>query len=179
MIAALYSSRDNGTKHFKRKGVYLGWDTIVRVYNGDLFRAKQGVSRRVPGLKYSHIVRDSWTRLNVLPAKIMQVNCSTFPSFLRHVKLIIMLLYHIICIQQPYMLAAIKEMAKYKDEVTRSSHLETAEYLEACNKLFENGILSHDMIKSMSSPALENMRQGFAFFEQWHLDLSQSDTGKY
>ena len=77
------------------------------------------------------------------------------------------------------MLAAIKEMAKYKDEVTRSSHLETAEYLEACNKLFENGILSYDMIRSMSSPALENMRQGFAFFEQWHLDLSQSDTGKY
>ena len=121
MIAALYSSQDNGTKHFRQKGVYFGWDTIVRVYNGDLFRAKQGVSRCVPGLKYSHVVRDSWTRLNVLPAKIMQLNCSTFPSFLRHVKLIIMLLY-----QQPYMLAAIKKLAKYKDEVTRSSHLETA-----------------------------------------------------
>ena len=33
------------------------------------------------------------------------------------------------------MLTAIKEMAKYEDEVTRSSHLETAEYLEACNKM--------------------------------------------
>lgn len=82
------------------------------------------------------------------------------------------------CIQQPYMLAAIKEMANYKDEVTRSCHLETAEYLEACNKLFKNGILSHDMIKSSTSPVLENMRQGFAYFEQWHHDLSQSDTGK-
>ena len=77
------------------------------------------------------------------------------------------------------MLAAIKEMAKYKDEVTRSCHLETAEYLEACNKLFENDILSHDMIKSSTSPVLENMRQGFAYFEQWHHDLSQSETGKY
>lgn len=37
-------------------------------------RARCGVSRRVPGLKYAHIVRDAWTRLNVWPAKIMQVH---------------------------------------------------------------------------------------------------------
>ena len=75
MIAALYSSRVAGTKNFIRGGIHFGWDTIEQVYNGDLFRAKQGVSRRVPGLKYAHVVRDSWTRLNVLPAKIMQVFC--------------------------------------------------------------------------------------------------------
>ena len=45
------------------------------MYNGGIFRAKLGVGRRVPGLKYAHIVQDSWTRLNVLPAKIMQVSC--------------------------------------------------------------------------------------------------------
>ena len=73
MIAALYSSREKGTKAFRRGDVHFGWDTVVRVYNGDIFRAKQGVSRCVPGLRYAHIVRDSWTRLNVLPAKIMQV----------------------------------------------------------------------------------------------------------
>ena len=38
-----------------------------------IYRAQNGISRRVPGLKYAHIVCDSWTRLNVLPAKIMQV----------------------------------------------------------------------------------------------------------
>ena len=76
------------------------------------------------------------------------------------------------------MLAAIKEMAKYKDEVTSSCHLETAEYLGGCIKLFENGILSHDMIKSSTSPVLDNMRQGFAYFKQRHHDLSQSETGK-
>ena len=74
MIAALYSLRGHGgTKAFIEGGIHFGWDTIVRVYNGDLFRAKQGVSRRVPGLRYSYVVRDLWTRLNVLPAKIMQV----------------------------------------------------------------------------------------------------------
>ena len=73
MIAALYSSRTGGTKEFKRKGSTFGWFSIESVYRSDLYRAKNGISRRVPGLKYSHIVRDSWTRLNVLPAKIMQV----------------------------------------------------------------------------------------------------------
>lgn len=33
----------------------------------------QNLARRVPGLRYSFVHRDNWTRLNVLPAKIMQV----------------------------------------------------------------------------------------------------------
>ena len=77
------------------------------------------------------------------------------------------------------MLAAIKEMAKYKDEVTRSYHLKTAEYLKACKNLFEKGMLFHDIIKSSNSPVLENMRQGFVYFERWHHELSTTKTGKY
>ena len=74
MIAALYTSRtDDGTKAFCRNGVYFGWDTIVRVYESDLYRAQHGIGQQVPGLKYTHVVHDSWTRLNVLPTKIMQV----------------------------------------------------------------------------------------------------------
>ena len=73
MVAALYSSREEGTKEFVYDGVVHGWYTIEAVYRSDLSRAKCGISRRVPNLKYSHIVRDAWTRLNVLPAKIMQV----------------------------------------------------------------------------------------------------------
>lgn len=71
MIAALYSSR---TKEFlSNEGVYFGWETIEDIYKVDLMRAKNGLSRRVPKLKYSYLVRDAWTCLNVLPAKIMQV----------------------------------------------------------------------------------------------------------
>ena len=81
MIAALYSSRIGGTKQFYKNGVYIGWETIEDVFRLDLRRAKDGLSRRVPQLKYSHVVRDSWTRLNVLPAKIMQVN-RTLPVFI-------------------------------------------------------------------------------------------------
>ena len=75
------------------------------------------------------------------------------------------------------MLAAIKEMASYRDEVTKEIHLETAKYLEACNKLFEMGILSHEIIDSPNSPVLQNMKLGFSYFKEWHQQLSQSDTG--
>ena len=77
MIAALYSSRIDGTKAFQKNGKKIEWYPIEHVYVADIQRAKQGMCRRVPGLKYAHIVRDSWTRLNVLPAKIMQVSLQT------------------------------------------------------------------------------------------------------
>ena len=73
MIAALYSSKCDGTKEFTKDGTTFGWKSIENVYKADLLRAKGGISRRVPGLKFFHIIRHSWTRLNVLPAKIMQV----------------------------------------------------------------------------------------------------------
>ena len=83
---------------------------------------------------------------------------------------------HVHCIQQ-YMLAAVKEMAKYKYEVTRSYHLKAAEYMKVCNNLFEKGMLYHDIIKSSNSPVLENTRQGFAYFERWHHEHSLTETG--
>lgn len=79
MIAALYSSRSEGSKNFTRYGSSFGWSSIESVYKSDLCRAQNGISRRVPGLKYSYVVRDSWTRLNVMPAKIMQVSVTCFP----------------------------------------------------------------------------------------------------
>lgn len=76
MVAALHSSREEGTKEFiNEHGIIHGWDTVEAVYKADLCRARCGVSRRVPNLKYAHIEQDAWTRLNVLPAKIMQVCC--------------------------------------------------------------------------------------------------------
>ena len=61
MVAALYSSRDEGTKDFiNGDGIHFGWET-VDVYRLNIMRAKYGHSRRVPKLKYSYIVRDSWT----------------------------------------------------------------------------------------------------------------------
>ena len=74
MIAELYSSKDSGTKAFEKDSISFGWKPIKDQYYRDQERANQNLARRVPGLKFSFIVRDNWTRLNVLPAKIMQVS---------------------------------------------------------------------------------------------------------
>lgn len=72
-IAALYSSRPGGTKLFTKDGVEFGWQPIIDQYERDQERAQQNLARTVPGLKNNFVHRDNWTRLNVLPAKIMQV----------------------------------------------------------------------------------------------------------
>lgn len=43
------------------------------MYKRELVRIRSGQISRVPELKESHVQRDSWTRLNVLPSKVMQV----------------------------------------------------------------------------------------------------------
>ena len=40
----------------------------------------------------------------------------------------------------------------------------TANYLEACNLIFERGILSTQRVKGMNSPVVENKKDGFQFF---------------
>ena len=75
MIDALFSSKDSGTKLFTRDAQHcsFGWDTIIAMYKREVSRAKQQLTRMVPRMKEVHCVRDAWTKLNVSPAKIMQV----------------------------------------------------------------------------------------------------------
>ncbi len=75
MIAQLYQSRHKGIKAFKLGDSALGWDAIEGLFSREMDRINNGRRMRVPGLKPNYVFRDSWTRLNVRPAKIMQV-CS-------------------------------------------------------------------------------------------------------
>ena len=45
-------------------------------------------------------------------------------------------------------------------------------YLEACQKLFENGFLSHRIIISVDSCDLKSIQDRYAFFTRWHKNLS-------
>ena len=51
----------------------FGWETINSLYERELKRVSQGQTRMVPRLREAHCLRDAWTKLNVHPAKIMQV----------------------------------------------------------------------------------------------------------
>ena len=77
MISVLNSSRVGGTKAFCFEGKIFGWGTIQRMWQRELSRAERGLMSAVPKLRERHIHRDSWTRLNVAPAKIMQV-CNNY-----------------------------------------------------------------------------------------------------
>ena len=74
MINALFSSKSGGTKQFQREGqCTFGWQAIIDLYKREIDRASQQVARMVPNLKEAHCLRDAWTKLNVISAKIMQV----------------------------------------------------------------------------------------------------------
>ena len=74
MVNAPYSSRANGgTKQFQLEGNTFGWQAVVDLYLRECERRNKGAARSVPRLREVHVLRDSWTKLNVHPAKIMQV----------------------------------------------------------------------------------------------------------
>ena len=55
-------------------GVLFGWNSIEEMLHRELERKRNNQLSRVPGLKENYVYRDPWTRLNVKPAKIMQVH---------------------------------------------------------------------------------------------------------
>lgn len=80
MINALFSSRCDGTKQFQLEGVTFGWQSVIDLYQRECTRRNRGEARMVPGLREAHVLRDSWTKLNVHPAKIMQVHVQQIHS---------------------------------------------------------------------------------------------------
>ena len=54
-------------------GCNFGWKALEELFLREVERSRTNQLRRIPDLKESHIRRDCWTRLNVKPAKIMQV----------------------------------------------------------------------------------------------------------
>lgn len=76
MIAALdhsHVSRKNPSK-FSIDGVQFGWEVIEGMLKREVQWRVNNQLPRVPRLKESYMYRDSWTRLNVTRAKIMQVS---------------------------------------------------------------------------------------------------------
>ena len=75
MINALFSSKIGETKQFQhgKENSSFGWTTIIEMYKREVNRARQQQTRMIPRLKEVHVLRDAWTKLNVSPAKIIQV----------------------------------------------------------------------------------------------------------
>ena len=75
MINALFASQDGGARDFTdASGKHFGWKAIIDMYLRECKRRENGTVRMVPRLREAYILRNSWTKLNVTPAKIMQAS---------------------------------------------------------------------------------------------------------
>ena len=163
MISALNSSRAGGTKAFCFQGSKFGWGTIQRMWQRELSRAERGLMSAVPKLRERHIHRDSWTRLNVAPAKIMQV-CVYIIMYLCTC---ICMHIHQFSLQQDHV---IDEIERYgvpscpEDKATLA-------YLKAMRLLFERGFLCREHITTPDSAVLGRIKEGFSFLIDWCDDV--------
>ncbi|XP_014679847.1 PREDICTED: uncharacterized protein LOC106819773 [Priapulus caudatus] len=156
MVNALFASRTQGPKDFvslelcgeKVKQVPFGWKAIKDLYEREVDRRDKNRLRMVPGLQKSFVIRDSWTKLNVRPAKIMQ---------------------------QERVLAELATYAQPEYSTCPpwdSGHVMAAHtYLSACNMIFERGLLSHSKVTSNSPEALDNIMSGWSYFSRWRNSL--------
>ena len=74
LINQLWASQTGGAKAFQMPdSTRFGWEVIEAMWEREKERRENHLVRMVPGLIFSYIKRDAWTKLNVPPAKIMQV----------------------------------------------------------------------------------------------------------
>ena len=86
-----------------------------------------------------------------------------------HVHCIFALVVILLHMQQEHVLAELEEYARQTPVPQDSdSVLRTVAFLMACNSLFERGILGkHVFIKTMESPIITSMDEGYCFFGKW------------
>ena len=75
MVNQLWSSRQGGAKQFITGDgqTRFGWGAILDLWDREKARRDNNQVRLVPQMIQAYIERDAWTKLNVKPAKIMQV----------------------------------------------------------------------------------------------------------
>ena len=115
-------------------------------------RIRQNQIPRVPGLKESFIYRDPWTRLNVKPAKIMQVD-NLYNVYCFRTDHFYWVISHLSLVIAKHVLAELQEYAaQVPSPLDADSVRETVAYLTACNSIFERGILGKKVfIRSMQA----------------------------
>ncbi|XP_065067938.1 uncharacterized protein LOC135693396 [Rhopilema esculentum] len=128
----------------EKGGCKFGWNTIIEMWQRECTRVETGIMRKVPKLLPSFIECDAWTKLNVAPAKIMQ---------------------------QDNVLTDLYDHANPQDVAEKPKDFEATvlvrNYLLACNKIFERGVLSNSKITSSDLTIVNNIEDGYQFFEEW------------
>lgn len=155
----------------------------MAMWERDLERTNPTTGRlltQLPEMRERYIYRDNWTRLNVKPAKIMQVICIVLYMFV-HVCLYALWKLLELCIfffyvQQDRVLEELAGHCAGTHTSSTDRDKQTLCYLQALNKLFERGILSDGKISSVQSEKLQSMKEGLSFFQEWCEDVTTQGT---
>ena len=84
-----------------------------------------------------------------------------------------MLCFEFFSLQQELVLSELFKYCKQNPAPSDAVNVELClKYLEACNKLFENGFLSHKQVLSLQSPVLKSIDDDFSYFTTWHNNLT-------
>ena len=84
-----------------------------------------------------------------------------------------MLCFKFFSLQQELVLSELFKYCKQNPAPSDAVNVELClKYLEAYNKLFENGFLSHKQVLSLQSPVLKSIDDGFSYFTTWHNNLT-------
>ena len=117
----------------------------------------------VPRLKETHCLWVAWTKLNVLPEKIMQVR------LWQTVKL--ELFKSLLIVRTSAGRAVLVYPSRGDCSYRCREDIRNLAYLEACHHLFERGFLCHDQIRGFNSEVLESINKGYRYFSGWLTDL--------
>ncbi len=87
---------------------------------------------------------------------------------------------HVLPSQQEHVISELKEYSTSTPPPPYAANVAlTIQYLEACNQLFERGILGHVRIWSGDSPILKKMEKKFEVFCSWLDGLLKEGTVIY
>ena len=153
MVNALHSSRENGTKAFLHQGTTFGWIDIYKMWMRECERREHGHARMVPKLRETHIIRDAWQRSCRYEYTYLLCQCALFGILHAHSKEVLSKLY-----RYSHQTPAPRDSLSAKLALS---------YLEACNKIFERGLLSHDKVASTDCQVVRNIHEGYQFYTKW------------
>ena len=87
-------------------------------------------------------------------------------SLLKTCHIAVRIFYFPFDLYQRYMIAAVKDLSEEPTGNQDRANL-VANYPEACNLIFENGLLSQCRINSLNSPVIHNIKNKMDFIEKW------------
>ena len=133
-------------------------------------RSSDRVNANGTEAKGDPFIRDAWTKLHVAPAQV---------SACMYMDMYTVYGYFYYCSKSVYCLSYIDMLMSIRMQHMPQDLRENLAILEACNRIFERGFLSHDKFKNIDSPTLKSIDDGLKFFTNWMDQILEKGTNMF